>query len=322
MIGEPWFWRKDTRAARITATALWPATVLYAFGQKFRHKGTRPYRSTAPTICIGNASVGGVGKTPTAIAIANLHGPARRSVFLTRGYGGSLPGPVRVDPSKHRAIDVGDEALLLARYAPTIVSKNKVDGAKLAETLKPDLIILDDGFQNPTVCKDFSLLLIGINPSGRLFPAGPMREPLEAAILRADAIGLIDEAHLPDDIICTKPVFRLSLEPEEGFSPDRVVAFCGIGNPQRFFHMLEKNGFNIVSKVALNDHAPIDRVMIDELRAVAAKENAHLITTEKDHVRLPPEHKDAVSVFRVRMSIDKEDELADLITVKINEITP
>ena len=184
---EPWFWRSETLAARSIRMSLAPVASLYQAGYKTRLALAKPERAAVPVICIGNATLGGTGKTPFAMLVAELlKEEGVKALFLTRGHGGAKTGPLLADPEKHDAYDVGDEALLLAGKAKTIVSRDRPAGAALAVQHGADAIIMDDGFQNPTLHKDFSILLIGAgDEEGALFPAGPFCERLDEARRRA-----------------------------------------------------------------------------------------------------------------------------------------
>ncbi len=189
---EPWFWRSDAIAARVAAGALAPLALAYDAGQRLRRAAAAPAEAPGPVICIGNATLGGVGKTPFAILVSRILRQAGRAPwFLTRGYGGRLKGPVRIAPEHHGAEDVGDEALLLAQHGPVILSADRPRGARAAFEGGADTVIMDDGYQNPTLRKTLSILLVdAADPAGngRVFPSGPLREPLARARARADMV--------------------------------------------------------------------------------------------------------------------------------------
>ena len=219
---EPPFW---WRATGIEAHVLAPAAAIYGAvaARRLRRSGRR---SGAPVVCIGNPTVGGAGKTPTVMAVARmLAAVGERPVLLSRGYGGRLHGPLQVDPLRHRAADVGDEPLLLARVAPTIVSRDRVAGAAVAEAANAGIIVMDDGFQNPALAKDFSVLVVdgrrGIG-NARVIPAGPLRAPLDAQLDRAHAIFTVGPITGAAAIVAKAqarrlPVFQARLEPDAGF---------------------------------------------------------------------------------------------------------
>jgi tetraacyldisaccharide 4'-kinase len=297
---EPAFWwRNAGRAAALLAAA---SAVYAAFAvRRMRRTGRRV---GIPVLCVGNFTVGGAGKTPTALALAKiLLEEGERPFFLSRGYGGRLSGPVQVDTTLHRARDVGDEPLLLARLAPTIVAHDRVAGAELARVSGATIIVMDDGFQNPALHKDASLVVVdsrrGIG-NRRVFPAGPLRAPLEQQFQRTDAILLVGAGDLPAELaIETRsrniPVFRGGLEPDvaavAALAGQKVLAFAGIGDPDKFFATLEGSAVQVTARQAFPDHhryTPADAAVL--LRR-AEQDRLVLLTTEKDFVRLAGDEK-------------------------------
>ncbi len=250
-----------------------------------------------PVVCIGNLTVGGAGKTPTAMAVATILADAGETPFvLSRGYGGRLPGPVRVDPAKHGAADVGDEPLLLAQVAPTIVSRDRAAGAMAARAAGASTIVMDDGFQNPALKKDLSLLVIdgsrGIG-NGRVFPAGPLRAPLDAQLARAHALLVIGEGAAAQPVIAAAGnlgVFHGRLKPDAsvlaGLRGVKVMAFAGIGNPDKFFATLLDAGIDVRATRIFPDHHRYRRAEGAGLVEGALRDGLVLITTEKDLARL------------------------------------
>src|SRR5690242_5245426 len=226
----------------LLSTVLEPAAWVYGQAAAARQRWTTPWRAPVPVICVGNLVAGGAGKTPVALSLAQrLAKRGRRVHILSRGYGGRSPGPLAVDPARHTAADVGDEPLLLAEVAPTWVARDRVAGAKAAIAAGAELLLLDDGFQNPTFAKDLSLVVVdggyGLG-NGRVLPAGPLREPLPRGLARADAIVLMGEDSAGvAPITAEKPLCRARLVPENpGEVAGRtVVAFAGIGRPEKFF---------------------------------------------------------------------------------------
>ncbi len=226
-----------------------------------------PARSRLPVICIGNVVAGGAGKTPTVIALARLlWQEGHRPVILTRGYGGTESGPLLVDPDAHTAAEVGDEALLLAEAAPTIVSADRAAGAAFAAEQDADVILMDDGFQNPTLAKDLSIIVVdgatGIG-NGMVIPSGPLRAPLNAQMSRADALLVIGEGK-PGEAMVRRaarramPILRGDLTPRANpeIEGSRVLAFAGIGRPEKFFTTLREVGAEIVQTRSYPDHYP------------------------------------------------------------------
>ncbi|WP_246161472.1 tetraacyldisaccharide 4'-kinase [Segnochrobactrum spirostomi] len=261
---------------------------------------TRPPRARAavPVVCIGNFVAGGAGKTPTALLIAGIARElGRRPVFLSRGYGGREAGPLAVDPARHDAADVGDEPLLLAAAAPTVVSRDRPAGAVLASTLG-DLIVMDDGFQNPSLAKDLSIVVVdggfGIG-NGRCIPAGPLRAPLPVQLDRADAVLVIGDpapalAHLDAALTAHRtPRFAGHLVPRDPahLAGRRVVAFAGIGRPEKFFDSVRKTGAIIAATRPFPDHHAFTEKDAADLLSLCASEAAVPLTTAKDGARLP-----------------------------------
>ena len=314
---EPWFWRERSKTADVIKTALTPASLIYAAGQSLRRRFANPYRSTLPVICVGNATVGGVGKTPFAIMLGELlRESGKRVVYLTRGYRGNLAGPLLVNHEQHSAIEVGDEALLLSRTAPTIKSQNKAAGLRFAERQRYDIVILDDGFQNPSIVKDFNILLIDAHRydhDAATFPAGPLRESYGSARERADLVVAIGERTPPD-----WAMMSAWLEPHDAPPPQPCIAVTGIGNPDRFFKTLEARGFKLIEKIAFPDHHQFTGQEIDRLKSIAGKRSVKLIMTEKDVTRLQKVDRDDILVLPVKMHCNAPDVLTNSIVSVIS----
>ena len=297
---SPWFWRSETLAGRSIRAALTPAAFLYQIGYKTRIALTKPAHASIPVICIGNATLGGTGKTPFALLVAQLlKQEGVNPAFLTRGYGGAERGPVLVDPDRHDADDVGDEALLLSKEAMTIVSRNRPAGAALAARKGAEAVIMDDGFQNPSLYKDLSVLLIGAEnetPGTALFPAGPFREPLAEAKARAQVtVAMGPEKNGADFCAWLEPVAP---------APERVIAFAGIGRPEKFFTTLETAGYDLAQRIGFPDHHRFTPAERRFLTREAKREKARLICTEKDAVKLPAEFREDLLILPVRMRVD------------------
>jgi tetraacyldisaccharide 4'-kinase len=252
-----------------------------------------------PVLCVGNLTLGGAGKTPAAIAVARmLDAAGRRPFMLSRGYGGTLAGPVQVDPQRHRAAEVGDEPLLLARFAPTVVSRDRAAGAEAARAAGAGSIVMDDGFQRPGLHKDHSLLVVdgrrGIG-NGRVFPAGPLRAPLDSQLRRAQALLVIGSGTAGDSVAAAAqahgmPVFHGRLEPDAQalavLKGRPVLAFAGIGDPDKFFTTLRDAGIDVRAALPFADHHRYRRFEARELIERAERDGLVPVTTEKDLARL------------------------------------
>jgi len=291
----PDFWNGNGLAARMLA----PLGTLYGLSVRARQARAHPFRPNALVLCVGNLTAGGSGKTPIAMTLARILMARRHKVvFLTRGYRGRLHGPVAVDPHKHSAVDVGDEALLLASVAPTVIARDRARGAALADSLRANVILMDDGFQNFQLAKDVSLVVIDSETgfgNGRLIPAGPLREPVEQGLARADAVVLMGEAPL-QSLPFTGPILRAELHPTapERFMGRSVFAIAGIGRPEKFFRTLAAMGASVVGTRAFPDHHRYSLVDIQAVKQIAASAGALLVTTEKDFVRIEANRRDGI----------------------------
>lgn len=275
-----------------------PLAALYGAvaARRLRRRGEH---AGIPVVCVGDPTLGGAGKTPTALRVASLLAEAGASpAFLTRGYGGRLAGPVRVDPGRHSAKDVGDEPLLLARAFPTIVARRRVAGARVARDAGATAIVMDDGFQNPALNKDCALLVVdtdrGIG-NGRVFPAGPLRAPLEPQLERCDALLLVGAGTAADGVARAArarniAVFNGRLIPDPAsvaaLKGRPALAFAAIGHPDKFFATLAEAGIAVRVRHAFPDHHPYTKADAAALVAEAQAWDLQLVTTEKDHARL------------------------------------
>jgi tetraacyldisaccharide 4'-kinase len=319
MMREPAFWWRE---AGIAARLLAPAAAVYgAVAQARLHRRGR--RAAVPVVCVGNLTVGGAGKTPLALATARmLKAAGEVPVFLTRGYGGALAGPIEVDPASHTAADVGDEALLLAQVAPTILARERVAGAAMAS--HGSVIVMDDGFQNPALRKDISLLVVderrGIG-NGQVIPAGPLRAPLGAQLDRAHALILVGPPSRGGDVTRQArkhglPILRAQLQPDKEFvsalGPGRVLAFAGIGDPEKFFATLAAAGSAVATRREFPDHHRYTGAQARALCEDADREGLVLVTTEKDLARLRADAETAelaaqAHALPVMLAFEQED---------------
>jgi len=316
---EPEFWHQgaDTWAANL----LLPAAQLYAAASALRGRYRRPYRPTVPVVVAGGLTLGGAGKTPLALALTERL-TERHPHVLSRGYGGRARGPLRIDPARHQACEVGDEPLLLAAQAPTWIARDRAAGARAAEAAGAGLVVLDDGFQNPSLVKDLALLAIdggGGLGNGQVFPAGPLREPLAAALARAHAVVLIgkDRAGVAGMIAGRCPILAARLVPDPEapeLAGKRVFAFAGIGRPQKFFASLQSAGAILAGTRSFADHHPFSAEECAELLSAAAEAGATPVTTAKDKLRLPSSTEGKIAIFTVRLRFDDPPALDMLLT--------
>jgi tetraacyldisaccharide 4'-kinase len=283
----------------------------------------KPVRAGIPVICVGNLVAGGAGKTPVAIAVArHLIAAGLSPHFLSRGYGGRKSGPLRVDPAQHDAGDVGDEPLLLAREAPCWIARDRPAGARAAVADGAGLIVMDDGFQNPSLHKDVSLLVIDGQSgfgNGRLMPAGPLRERPVDAISRASAAILMGDDTSGVGALLARhdvTVIRAGIVPEgdTGWLRGRnVVAFAGIARPEKFFATLIQLGANLVARFAFADHQRIPTDDFMRMVELASGAGAVLMTTTKDHVRLPADSRQMVKALTVSVRWEDEDAITRVL---------
>ena len=328
---EPGFWHGPSSWK---SHLLRPLSALYGAvaAGRMRRKGLD---AGIPVLCVGNYHVGGAGKTPTVLALAKLlRELGETPVVLSRGYGGKLRGPVRVDPTRHAASDVGDEPLMLASVLPVVVARKRADGVPLACAQNASVILLDDGFQSPAIIKDASLIVIdgdrGLG-NGQVFPAGPLRAPLRPQLARTDALVVVGNGIAADAVAAEiaaqgKPVLRAHLKPDEAsvasLRGKRVLAFAGIGDPARFFNTLENSGIEVAQRRAFADHHPFSPSEIEGLIAEANRDALTLVTTEKDLARVRragslPDWAQAIVPFAVTLAFDDAAGLRKFVTARL-----
>lgn len=310
----PFWYAKDRKRNPLLSSVLWPASKLYTIGAMVNRATTREKKSPIPVICIGNITIGGAGKTPTARAIMQMvqeHGKFATPCFLMRGYGGSEKGPLEVNPTQHTSFAVGDEALMQAQYAPTIIARDRYAGAKLAQESGYDLIIMDDGFQNPRLKKDLSLLVVdgtfGFG-NGRVFPAGPLREPVSSALRRAQGVIIINR-HADTDLSAINKAKQFDAHIDlinKGAKTEdkKVIAFAGIAMPEKFFNTLEQNGYYLFAHHAFPDHHVYRHGDLEKIVSAATTKNLSVITTEKDWIRLSDKWKSQISYLKIAVVLD------------------
>ena len=325
---EPAFWH---RPSSWTSRLLMPLAALYGAiaGRRLQRKG---FDAGIPVLCVGNYHLGGAGKTPTVLALVRLlRELGETPVVLSRGYGGRLRGPAMVDPTRHAALDVGDEPLMLAPAVPVVVARERIDGLALARSQRASVIVMDDGFQNPAIAKDASLIVIDANRglgNACVFPAGPLRAPLPPQVDRTDALIVVGEGSAAQAVAAAvaargRPVMSAHLKADEAslasLRGKRVLAFAGIGDPERFFRMLRASGIEVARQRAFADHHPFSKSEVEGLIADANRDALTLVTTEKDLARMRtrdglPHGLREIVPFAVTLEIDDTTQLRKLVS--------
>ena len=317
----PGFWTSPNGAADWRARALSPFGVLYAQATARRLAQGERLKLDVPIICVGNINAGGTGKTPTVMALVErLRDAFHDPHIVSRGYGGTLTTPTEVDPAKHNAAHVGDEPLLLSAFARTWVARDRAAGAKAAMQAGASVIVLDDGFQNPALSYDLSMVVVDAHTgfgNGLCLPAGPLREPAVIGLKRADLLLSIgtndaqaqfDATQLPPNL----PRIRAELSALKtgmNWTNAPLIAFAGIGRPEKFFDTLRNLGATLLRAEALADHQPLSPTFLSRLETEAAARGAQLVTTEKDAVRLPPAFRSKVITLPVRLTFEDSSDL-------------
>lgn len=317
MMRAPRFWFRAPDRPGPPARLLAPLAALWTLEARRRRAKAHPVRAGVPVICVGNLGAGGAGKTPMVMAIVErVTARGRRAQVLSRGYGGSLRGPLRVDALVHDAGEVGDEPLLLAALAPVWIGRDRVASAASAASDGAEVLIMDDGFQNPNLHQDLSVIVVDAGAgfgNGRVMPAGPLREPLTEGLARADLVCAIGSPDERAELLRRWPqlgtrtrldAMLVPLETGMPWSGLRALAFAGIGRPAKFFASLAALGVEIVAVREFADHAPYDQKIVDRLAVEARAAGAQLVTTEKDAVRLPRAFLAQVLVLPVRLALE------------------
>lgn len=323
-----WWYVRERPPMPVTRALLTPLSWVWGAVTARKIARARPVDPGATVVCVGNLTMGGTGKTPVAREILRrLSEKGLAAHALSRGYGGSLAGPVQVDPLRHTAAEVGDEPLMLAKTAPAWIARDRAAGAQAAAAAGAEAIVMDDGHQNPSLTKALSLVVVdgetrnGEWPfgDGAVFPAGPMREPLKAGLARADAVVLMLPADMdaPDPALVRlfgeTPVLVARLVPAEPPPVGPQLGFAGVGKPWKVERSLKAAGCELVDFAPFPDHFAYDEATLGRLEARARDFNAGLVTTEKDWVRLPPAWRDRIAAWPVRAAFENEKALDDLL---------
>ena len=322
---EPGFW---WRRPGLVSSLLAPLGLAYG-SIAARRMNKRGALAGIPIICVGNFTLGGTGKTPTALTlIALLRDLGATPFVLTRGYGGATEGPHRVDADEDSAAQVGDEALLLARAAPTVVARDRVLGAAFAKAMGASVVVMDDGLQNPSLAKTLTIAVVdgrrGIG-NGEVFPAGPLRAPLTAQMARCDALLVVGDGEGARSVVSragARPVLHGRLVPDAAavtaLRQRPVLAFAGIGDPDKFFATVEACGIEIARRRAFADHHRFNAEEAAELVMAAEHDALALLTTAKDHARMTGDPALAAlaakaHVLPVTMVVEEKDKLRELL---------
>jgi tetraacyldisaccharide 4'-kinase len=320
----PRFWQSKN----IISTLLLPFSWIYFIISKINYARIKPVTLPIPVICVGNLTVGGAGKTPVALHIGELLKKKNiKAFFVSRGYGGSQKSALCVDAEIHSALQVGDEPLLLAQILPTIVGRNRVEAANLAIAQGAEIIVMDDGFQNPSLTKDLSLIVVDRRLSfgnERLLPAGPLREKVKNGIKRANAIVIINPANFMPTSLPDIPFLLARSHPKSSMlalNGKKIIAFCGISIPHKFYYMLKNAGAEIVEKISFADHYYYKPKDLQFLHQKAKEHEALLVTTSKDFARLAKEFKEEIKdihVAEMGLVFENQNKLESLIEEAIN----
>jgi len=319
----PHFWSagldpKSREAAPVTRLLLTPLAALYTAGIRRKLAKAEPEKVPARVICVGNLTVGGVGKTPVVEAVRRIASEAGlRAASLSRGYGGKLEGPLKVDTGVHTAADVGDEPLMLAATGEAWIGRDRAEAARAMAADGVQLVVMDDGHQNPSIAKDLSLIVIDAAApfgNGFVLPKGPLREPVADGLARAHGVILMGEGKELTAVQKSRlPVARASLAPSGTVPDGPLVAFAGIGRPVKFFDSVTAAGGDLREGVPYGDHHAYTAGDLKFLHDLAASHGARLITTSKDHVRLPAAERERILVFPVEARFEDEAALRALL---------
>ena len=330
----PAFWWRARPS--VSARALWPVSRVWSAAALWRMKQPASFRPPVPVVCVGNFVVGGAGKTPTAIALARMvRGKGLRPGLLAYGYGAPARKPVLVDPAAHGADTVGDEGLLLAAAGPTVVCSDRAAGARRLCEEPIDVMIMDDGFQNPAIARDLSIVVvdaaIGLG-NGLAVPAGPLRAPLKPQMQRADALLVIGEGVAADPVIraaarAGRKVLRARLKPThvKDWRKDPILAFAGIGHPEKFFATLDATNAPVAKTLSFPDHYAYSEVDAEKLLQLADADNLRIVTTDKDIVRLAGKGgalgrlRERAEPFHVLLEFENPRIVSDMLDETIRE---
>ncbi len=326
-IKPPNFWQTED-SGKVPSLLLQPLSYVYQMGHTLKVHCTKTQQAPLPVICVGNITVGGGGKTPTAIALLKLleeNNISKNPAFLTRGYKAQNKTPRRLQTNESTS-DTGDEPQILMKAGMTILSADHYEGTKIAHRHDADIIIMDDGFQNMSVHKDISVLVIdGKTGFGnkKCLPSGPLREPIDSAVSRADAVIIIgdDRLNVLENLPSNLPVFKARIEINKvALAIDKTkpkTAFAGLAHPDKFFQTLKRDGFNVIEEVHFSDHHDFSKKELQNLLKKARANNTTLITTEKDFVRIPEEYQNEIEYIPINLVWGNEEEVLTVLKKKL-----
>ncbi|MDR1233854.1 MAG: tetraacyldisaccharide 4'-kinase [Holosporales bacterium] len=320
MFKSPKFWNEDDN---LIVKALSPLSKVYSLFYAININKTVPVSASVPVICVGNIVMGGAGKTPTVELICDiLKDSGYDPNILSSGFGGYLKNVVKVDPELHSYLQVGDEALLSARVAPTWIGKNRINSAKAATISGANVLVLDDGFQNNSLIQNLKILVIDSGQefgNEKIFPAGPLRESVDSGLRKSDIVLIIGSKNealesrihqiKPDAVICYA---KMNVINEDEFEGQRVIGFCGLGYPEKFHRTLKEIGFDVKDFIAFADHHPYTITEAQKLIKAARNAGAKLVTTMKDYVKIPDVFKHELLVINIKLQLE-DNTLAEMI---------
>ncbi len=327
-----WWYKKNAAGAPWWRPVLWPLSLIWRAINAIKAANARPYRSSLFVISIGNLTLGGSGKTPIADALLDLL--ATEAAGLSRGHGGSLSGPVNVDPHSHTAAEVGDEPLMLAQDHPFVIARDRAAGLRLIEKRRkkprPTIAVVDDAHQNLAIVKDLHILVVdgdtrnGAWPfgDGGVCPYGPMREPFAQGLKRADicVLWMPDDDAVADEYLISllgdKPVFIARLQVHAPAIPAPVYGFAGIAKPWKFEATLRNEGYDLTGFAGFPDHAALSESELEALAAKAGASDARLITTQKDWIKLDANWRERIACLPISAKFDDEAGLLELIRAR------
>ena len=320
MLKAPKFWyqKKDT----YLSNSFYPLSLLFRFGTKIRNLVSTKQNTKLPIICVGNIVVGGAGKTPVALKIGKLLIKAGYNPhFISRGYSGTIKSSTLVQ-SWHSAKSVGDESILLSEIAPTWIGGDRINSANLAHQNGSDCLILDDGFQNPNIQKDFSIIVINATQefgNKRVMPSGPLRESIKRGLSRTHLVIVIGNTSekikktIPVNIPIIEAKFQINKE-NKIFKGQNITAFAGIAYPEKFFQSLEEQGAKIVKKLSYPDHYIYNENDLLSLAEIANKTKSILVSTKKDYIRIPKSYRSLINTLEGEIIFNDEDSLVKMLS--------